>query len=138
MWQTVATVALTTLITLIITFLWNFITNKTKRAINKKKEADKEFLTEVVNECLDPINKRLDSIEQNNRLIKKGLQSELRVELRERYDYWIKKGYAPSTVRADIESVYQSYHNLGENGVMDDLHNKFLALPIEKKINKGE
>lgn len=73
MWQTVATVALTTLITLIITFLWNFITNKTKRAINKKKEADKEFLTEVVNECLDPINKRLDSIEQNNRLIKKGL-----------------------------------------------------------------
>lgn len=105
----------------------------TSKAINKKKENDKAFLKEVIGECLEPIHERLEIIEQDNKVIKKGLQSELKVELREKYNYWIRKGYASSTVREDLEAIYWSYHNLGRNGVMDDLRDKFLALPIEKK-----
>jgi len=31
----------------------------------------------------------------------------------------------------NLENVYIQYHNLGANGVMDDLRNKFLALPAD-------
>jgi hypothetical protein len=37
--------------------------------------------------------------------------------------------------------LYDSYHNLGKNGVMDSLRDKFLALPTEPKSKnnkKGE
>ncbi len=26
--------------------------------------------------------------------------------------------------------MYQQYHSLGENGVMDDMHHRFMNLPI--------
>ena len=30
-----------------------------------------------------------------------------------------------------FENMYQQYHSLGKNGVMDDIHEKFKALPLE-------
>lgn len=32
--------------------------------------------------------------------------------------------------RDDFENCWKQYHALGANGVMDDVHKKFLALPI--------
>lgn len=32
--------------------------------------------------------------------------------------------------RDDFENCWVQYHALGANGVMDDIHQKFLALPI--------
>lgn len=32
-----------------------------------------------------------------------------------------------------MENVYIQYHNLGQNGVMDDLRKKFLELPTHPK-----
>ena len=35
--------------------------------------------------------------------------------------------------------MYTAYHNLGKNGVMDEIYNEVMALPVESyKETKGE
>lgn len=70
--------------------------------------------------------------------IKKGTQASLRNSLVQLWEKYSELGYAPVWVRDDFENMYVQYHNLGANGVIDDLRDKFLALPTEpsKKTKK--
>ena len=61
--------------------------------------------------------------------IRKGVQALLRAQLISDWNYYSEKGYAPIYARENFENVYIQYHSLGANGVMDDIRNKFLALP---------
>lgn len=63
----------------------------------------------------------------------KGVQALLRDRLIQSYNYYMDKGFAPIYARQNWENMWQQYHNLGENGVMDDLHSKFMALPTDKQ-----
>lgn len=45
------------------------------------------------------------------------------------YNYWSEKGYAPIYARENFENCWQQYHSLGANGVMGDIHEKFMNLP---------
>ena len=63
------------------------------------------------------------------RAIKKGVQALLRAPLLSEWNYSSDKGHAPIYARDNYENVYQQYHSLGANGVMDDLRKKFLELP---------
>lgn len=63
--------------------------------------------------------------------IKTGLQALLRAQLIEDYNKWSEKGYAPIYARQNFENCWTQYHALGANGVMDDIHAKFLELPTE-------
>ena len=65
------------------------------------------------------------------RAVKRGIQALLRDRLIQGYKYYSHHGFAEIDDRSNLENVYQQYHALGANGVMDDLRNKFLALPIE-------
>ena len=65
------------------------------------------------------------------RAVKRGIQALLRDRLIQGYKYYSHQGFAEIDDRSNLENVYQQYHALGANGVMDDLRNKFLALPIE-------
>ena len=38
--------------------------------------------------------------------------------------------------RDDLEHMFQVYEQLGRNGVMNDLRNKFLGLPVESPNKK--
>ena len=67
----------------------------------------------------------------DNAAVKKGIQALLRSELIADYNKWLEKGYAPIYARQNFENCWMQYHNLGENGVMDDLHERFLELPTE-------
>lgn len=87
------------------------------------KTQDKEY-----REVLD----RLDSIRQDNTLMKKGLQTVLKNDLKLRYEKWLKAGYAPLDAKDDLEAMYQVYHNLGQNGVLTGMHDEFLKLPNER------
>lgn len=70
--------------------------------------------------------------------MQKGMQALLRAQMINDYNRWEEKGYAPIYARQNFENCWQQYHTLGANGVMDDLHAKFLALPTEKPTTKGE
>lgn len=72
----------------------------------------------------------------DNKAIRLGIQALLRAQLITEWNYHSEKGYAPIYARENFENVYQQYHNLGANGVMDDIHTKFFALPDKPK--KGE
>ena len=65
--------------------------------------------------------------------VRLGIQALLRAQLISDWNYYSKKGYAPIYARENFENVYQQYHNLGANGVMDDIRKKFLALPDRQK-----
>lgn len=60
---------------------------------------------------------------------RKGVQALLRAQMINDYNKWYEKGYAPIYARENFENCWKQYHALGKNGVMDDLHNKFLELP---------
>lgn len=68
----------------------------------------------------------------DNRAVKKGIQALLRSELIADYNKWSERGYAPIYARENFQNCWKQYHALGENGVMDDLHEKFLELPTEE------
>ena len=114
MWTTLTTTALTMLVGLIITAIFNGAIN-----VPKKKRAE---------------DARRD---EDWRLLKKGIQALLKNDLKVRYDYWLDQGYAPEDAREDLEAEYQIYHALGKNGVMDDRRNRFLAQPKEPQETEG-
>ena len=67
--------------------------------------------------------------------MKAGLQALLRRSMIEDYNKWTERGYAPIYVRQSFENCWEQYHGLGVNGVMDDIHDKFMELPTEPPEN---
>lgn len=70
--------------------------------------------------------------------IRKGLQALLRAQLIADYNKWEEKGYAPIYARQNFQNCWVQYHALGANGVMDDIHDRFMSLPIEPQTKAGE
>ena len=64
--------------------------------------------------------------------LKLGVQALLRDKLYDKYDKYTELGYAPIRARENFENIWLQYHNLGKNGVMDDIHNRFMELPTEQ------
>lgn len=64
--------------------------------------------------------------------IKLGLQALLRAQMISEYNKWSELGYAPLYARQNFENCWEQYHSLGANGVMNNIHGKFLALPTIK------
>ena len=63
------------------------------------------------------------------RAVKRGVQALLRDRLLQGYKYYRAQGWADENDRSNLENVYVQYHALGANGVMDNLRERFLALP---------
>ena len=83
-----------------------------------------------------PLEKRADAAEKLAEEKKKeqeammsGMQAILRDRLLQAYRHYEDKGFADYDDRSNIENMYNAYHNLGKNGVMDDMHKKFMLLP---------
>lgn len=76
---------------------------------------------------------RMRRVRVETACVKTGIQALLRAQMINDYNKWSAKGYAPIYAKDNFENCWQSYHSLGANGVMDDIHIKFLALPTEPK-----
>lgn len=74
-----------------------------------------------------------------NKIIRSSIQALLRVELRREYnEYYENKKYIPMAEKQDFEYLWQCYHSLGKNGVLDDCYEKVMDLPQSRPIkNKG-
>lgn len=77
--------------------------------------------------------KRIKATEQKNEAIALGVQALLRDRLIEQYNHYNEKGYAPIYAKENFRNMWNQYHSLGVNGVMDELHEKFMDLPEKKK-----
>lgn len=75
--------------------------------------------------------RRIKATEQKNEAIALGVQALLRDRLIERYNHYNKKGYAPIYAKENFLNMWDQYHSLGVNGVMNELQEKFMNLPEE-------
>ena len=71
--------------------------------------------------------------EKKTESVQLGVQALLRDRLYSTYLKYAEKGYAPIYAKENFENMYNQYHTLGANGVMDDIYRKFMALPLEKE-----
>lgn len=76
---------------------------------------------------------RIKANDAKTEAVQKGVQALLRDRLYDKYERYTDMGYAPIKARENFENMWEQYHNLGKNGVMDDIHNKFMKLPTEPK-----
>ena len=72
--------------------------------------------------------------------IKLGVKALLRAQMISDYNEFVeKKGYAPIYAKQNFQNCWEQYHAIkGPNGVMDDIHNKFMRLPTEPPTNIKE
>ena len=65
------------------------------------------------------------------RALSLGVQALLRAQMINDYNRYLEKGYAPIYAKQNFENCWQQYDKLGKNGVMKDIHDKFLQFPTE-------
>ena len=65
-------------------------------------------------------------------LLKEANQAQLQAQLYEMGDRLKKQKYASMLEKTCYEKLYNSYHKLGQNGVMTDLYCDVMDLPTEK------
>ena len=67
------------------------------------------------------------------KLLKEAMQAMLRDRLIQVYNHYTEKGYMSIHNRDNVLNMYDKYHKLGENGVMNGLMDELKALPVSKK-----
>lgn len=140
--ELVISTIITVTISLIITFLFNGLVNRPKkrRQEEEKRQTDREqFKTDILDNISQANQKIYEELKKHSaadeeiradlQLCKLGLQTVIKNTLKIRYEKWIREGQAPLDAKDDLERMYKVYHQLGANGVMDSLREKFLALP---------
>lgn len=75
--------------------------------------------------------------EEETNAVKLGIQALLRSQMIADYNRWSDKGYVPIYARENFENCWRQYHELGANGVMNDIHKKFINLPTSPKKEKN-
>lgn len=64
--------------------------------------------------------------------IQLGVKALLRAQMISEYNKFVERGYAPIYAKENFQNCWEQYHAIkGPNGVMDDVHDKFLRLPTE-------
>ena len=77
------------------------------------------------------LNKKIKEEKAEQEAIKAGLQALLRAQMVSDYNRYMEKGFAPIYARDNFQNCYVQYEKLGENGVINDIHTRFMALPTE-------
>ena len=79
------------------------------------------------------VNSVIKKTRDDTNALKLGIQALLRSQMIAEYNKYNEKGYAPVYAKENFENCWKQYHSLGANGVMDDLREKFLDLPVKKE-----
>lgn len=138
MWDKILVGAISCAVTLIITHIFTTAINAPKKQREQREREAQERKNEMAEmmkaiQCLRADLKMQDCrMKEDFKSVKAGLQAVLKNELKVRYFKWLELGYAPEDAKDDLERMYTAYHNLGANGVMDHLRERFLDLPESK------
>ena len=122
------------LIGLVITDIYRLVKSKSKKHIDLAKKEKQEEMREVLKEELAPVKEEITEIKENVGLVKNGLQKDLYIDLVKIYKEHQKKGYATLEEKRDYDSLYQSYHALGKNGIADGMHDAVMNMPEFKTL----
>lgn len=108
------------------------------KSTKSTKEADKRL--EGLSSKIDSLEKSVQTVEEigkdNNKnltIIGKGLQRIQRFRLQENLKNALKKGYTNQHEIEEISKLYESYVELGGNGAIRVLFERFLELEIKEE-----
>ncbi len=76
--------------------------------------------------------KHIKENDKRTEATQKGIQAMLRAQMISEYNKALDKGYAPIYAKENFENVWKNYHTLGANGVMDEIHERYMSLPDRK------
>ena len=93
------------------------------------------FLFQVIFNKATKESKEYKRYEENSRL---ALQALLRTELRRYGKIYLNQGWVDDADKDDYNNLYERYHNLGKNGVMDDMYNKVMRLPTTRNLSNNQ
>ncbi len=113
-----------------------------------KKKEQQDIIREVMSEENAPIKEQvqaikadIDELNKTDRSQRKAIQAILRDRLYSLSNKYLAKGWVNKEEIENFENIYQQYHNLGKNGVMDARRDKVLDLPTEEeylRITEGK
>lgn len=134
-------IGLPTVVGLIVTDLYKRRKDKLEEnstLVRKQKEEElQQSIRSVIKDEVKPLIVAVNELQFDSDLTKQSIQATLRHELYEIADKWKAKGYCPTQVKEDFENMYQKYHSLGKNGVMDTIRDEIMTLPTSTKT-KGK
>lgn len=91
------------------------------------------ILKYIMGICLSAVTGYAVAIYRENKALKIGMQAILRERMIQAYNHYHEdKGYMPIYAKESFAACYSSYHELGENGVMDGIYQKVMHLPTSK------
>lgn len=132
----VVTTAITTVVGIIIKKYFDKREEEHKKLVEAEKKDKHEELKKIVSDAVNPIKEEVSTISKDLTLLKDGNQALLRAKLYNLAEDCTKKGFATIDEKNNFENIYQKYHLLGVNGVMDGVRAEFLKLPSTKKTTK--
>lgn len=71
---------------------------------------------------------------KNVLLLMRASQVNLKLQLRDKGEAYVKRGWVDIDHKRDYDDCYQIYHELGKNGCMTALHDQVMLLPIEPPV----
>lgn len=121
-----------------------YINERVKHKANKKNEQEdeeqkaieqaknehyKQIIVQAISEKIDPLENELSEVKEDLKKLKAGVQASNRADLQVLVDKAENQNWLSAYDKHRFYQLYQAYHNLGKNGVMDAYKDKVLALP---------
>lgn len=123
---------LTPVLVVIIPSYFSYRSNQNSKETDKRIEALSEDLTEL-KESMTDIQNIGNKNNQDLNLIQKGLQRLQRFRLQENLKKALRRGQTTQHELEELTRLYESYIELGGNGAIKILFEKFSNLPIKKE-----
>ena len=76
------------------------------------------------------ISKKLENERKRNEAIENGVKDILRIQILDTYDKCKQAGRISVARKDAIDSAYRSYHALGGNGTITQVHNEIMTMAI--------
>jgi hypothetical protein len=88
------------------------------------------LVTAGVGIALRRISKALQKEKLRNQAIEDGVRDILRMQILDTYERCTQAGKISVSRKDAIDSAYKSYHALGGNGTITQVHNEIMEMPI--------
>ena len=90
-------------------------------------------LTVVVTPLMGYIVWLLKEQKKDRTAQEKGIMLLLRVQLIEYHDKYMRKGKIPTYAFQNFEDMYEAYHELGGNSMVEKMHDEISELRLQQK-----
>lgn len=123
---------LTPILAVVIPSYFSYKSNRNSKETDKRIESLSQELGDL-KESVETVKNNGDDIKQSVSLIKTGLQRLQRFRLQENLKKALRRGQTTQHELEELTRLFESYTELGGNGAIKLLYEKFSELPIKEE-----